>query len=178
MQFSCWKSTIPFVILDDGAVGRTGAQATGILAVHALILAHQPLKRPVVAWMLVELDQVPVVPRRRRHRLVGVVEGRLLERHVVPFDAGDFARLTTDARGDVDVLADLVFALDAATRHAARMSRDRLDLKGSGTACQALSSFTRKPLNSGVYAFGSTIVGDSKFALVRAVRPASSAMPR
>src|SRR5262249_7480160 len=49
-------------VLDDGAVRRTGAQAPGILAVHALVLAHQPHQRSVVALMLVKLDQVPVVP--------------------------------------------------------------------------------------------------------------------
>src|SRR5438105_8221428 len=43
---------------------------------------------------------------------------------------------------------------------------------------QAFSSFTRNPLNSGVYALGSIAAGDSAFAKVRAVLPASSAMPR
>src|SRR5207247_1471079 len=35
-------------VLDDGAVGRACAQAAGILAVHALVLAHQPHQGPVV----------------------------------------------------------------------------------------------------------------------------------
>src|ERR1051326_9068081 len=42
----------------------------------------------------------------------------------------------------------------------------------------ALSIFTRKPLNSGVYAFGSIAAGDKLFAGVSPVRPLSSAMPR
>src|SRR5262249_11401041 len=144
-------------VLDDGAVGRARAQAPRVLAVHALVLAHQPHQRTPVRLMLVKLDQVPVVPCRVRHRLVRVVERRLLEGHVVPLDARDLARLAADARRDVDVLADLVLALDARARHAARVAGDRLDLKGAGRHAQAPSSmafsiFTRKPLNSGVYA--------------------------
>ena len=38
----------------------------------------------------------------------------------------------------------------------------------------AFSSFTRKPLNSGVYAFGSVTVGDSRFTMLRGTFPASS----
>src|SRR5205814_4570440 len=56
-------------VLNDGAVGGARAQAAGILAVHALVLAHEPHQRPVVARLFVELDQVPVIPGRRRHRL-------------------------------------------------------------------------------------------------------------
>src|ERR1043165_8255800 len=97
-------------VLDDRAVGRARAQAARILAVHALILAHQPLQHAVLALVLVELDQVPEIPLRFRHRLIGVVEGRRLEWIAVPFDARDFARLAADAGGDVDVLADLLFA--------------------------------------------------------------------
>src|SRR2546422_7942196 len=119
-------------VLDDGAVGGTRAQTSRILAVHALVLAHQPLQRAIVVLMFVEFDQVPVVPRRRRHRLVRVVERRLLERHVVPLDARDLARLAPDARRHVDVLAHLFFALDAAARHAAGMSGDSFDLKNAG----------------------------------------------
>src|SRR2546426_3631185 len=40
------------------------------------------------------------------------------------------------------------------------------------------SSFTKNPLNSGVYALGSITVGDRRLTDVSAVRPASSAMPR
>src|SRR5262245_7156375 len=106
-------------VLHDGAIGGTRAQAPRILAVHALVLAHQPHEPAVAALVLVELDQVPVIPRRRRHGLVRVVERRLLERHVVPLDARDLAGLAADARRHVDVLADVLFALDAASRHAA-----------------------------------------------------------
>src|SRR5262245_12497526 len=106
-------------VLDDGAVGRARAKTSRVLAVHALVLAHRPHHRAVVARMLVELDQVPEVPRRRRHRLIRVVEGRLRERHVVPFDTRDLARLAADARRDVDVLAHLLFTVRAGARDCA-----------------------------------------------------------
>ena len=105
-------------VLDDGAVGRARAEAARVLAVHALVLAHEPHQRAVVALVLVELDQVPVVPRRRGHRLVGVVEGGLAERQVVPLDAGDLARLAADAGRHVDVLGRLPLP-------AARRGRER-----------------------------------------------------
>src|SRR5262249_1044125 len=88
-------------VLDDGAVGRTRAETAGILAVHALVFAHEPLQRAVVVLVFVELDQVPVVPRRGRHRLIRVVERGLLERHVVPLDTRDLACLAANARRHV-----------------------------------------------------------------------------
>ena len=61
-------------ILDDGGVGWACGQATRIGAVHALILAHQQHHGAVFALMFVELDQVPVIPCRLRHRLVAVIK--------------------------------------------------------------------------------------------------------
>ena len=85
--------------------------------------------------VFVELDQVPVVPCRRRHRLVRVVERRLAERHVVPLDTCDLARFAPDARRHVDVLADLFLALHSAARGAAG------DLTGaSGLICSVPSA--------------------------------------
>src|SRR3954469_16249655 len=107
----------PVGVLDDRPLRGTGAEAARILAVHALVLAHRPHQRAVVARMLVELDQVPVVPRRRRHRLIRVVERRLAERHVVPFDTRDLAGFAADTRGRVDVLAHLLFAVHTRARH-------------------------------------------------------------
>src|SRR5207247_11399773 len=107
----------------------TGAQAARIFAAHALVLAHEPLERSVLALVLVELDQIPEIPRRRRHRLIGVVECRLLERHVVPLDARDLAGLAADTRRDIDVLADFFLALNAGARHAAGMAGDLFALK-------------------------------------------------
>src|SRR5678816_3664215 len=60
-------------VFDDRAVGRTRTQAPRIFAVHTLILAHQP-HQVAVALVFNELNQVPIVPLRRGHRLVGVIE--------------------------------------------------------------------------------------------------------
>src|SRR2546423_1622384 len=54
-------------VLDNGGVSGTGAQAPGVFAVHALVLAHQPRECPVLPLVLVELDPVPAIPRLRRH---------------------------------------------------------------------------------------------------------------
>ena len=66
----------------------------------SLRISHS--ERAVFALVLVELDQVPVIPRRLRHGLVGVVEDGLAERHVVPLQTGDFAGLAADTGGRVD----------------------------------------------------------------------------
>src|ERR1019366_5544609 len=115
------------LVLHDGVIGGTCGQATGVGAVHALVLAHEPHEAAVGARTLVELDQVPVIPRRLRHGLVGVIEHRLAERQVVPLHAGDLAGLASDAGGGVDQLADPLLALRARARHGAGMTRDGLD---------------------------------------------------
>src|ERR1051325_4806248 len=141
-------------VLNNRAVGRAGDEAAGLGAVHALGFAHEPHQRARVL-VLDELDEVPVVPVGRGHRLVRVVEGRLAERVVVPLDAGHLASLAADAGRHVYVLADLDGALRAASGDGAGVGRDALYLVGSyvGHALpspQAFSNFTRKPLNSGV----------------------------
>src|SRR5208282_3208600 len=93
-------------VLDDGAVGRAGSEAAGVGAVHALIFAHEPLQGTVFAFVFVEEDQVPVVPARLRHGLVGVVEDGVAEGQVVPLHAGDFASFAADASGGVDEFGD------------------------------------------------------------------------
>jgi len=96
---------------------------------HALVLAHEPLERSVVGADLIELDQVPVVPIRVGHRLVGVVEHGGLERHVVPFHAGDFTGLAADAGGGVDQLAEFLLALRSFAGDGAGVARDSLHLQ-------------------------------------------------
>ena len=103
-------------VLNDGAVSRAGAQATGIGAVHALVFAHQPLNRAIPVLVLVELDQIPEIPARLRHRLVGVVECRRAKRHVVPLDARHLAGFAADAGCRIDQFADFVVALYVDTR--------------------------------------------------------------
>ncbi len=116
-------------VFDDGAVGWAGAEAAGIGAVHALILAHEPLDGAVGILVLIELDEVPEIPVGLRHGLVGVVEGGGLERHVVPFDTGDLASLAADASSGVDELADLEIALHAKALRRTSVARDLLCLK-------------------------------------------------
>src|ERR1035441_3647538 len=100
-------------VLHDGAVGGTSREAAGVGAVHALILAHQPLDRAVRILVLVELDEVPEIPARLGHRLVSIVEGGQGERQVVPLGAGYFARFAADAGGGVDQFADFEVAVHA-----------------------------------------------------------------
>src|SRR5664280_3024089 len=114
-------------VLHNGAIGRAGTQTSRIFAVHALVLAHEPREAAIVVLVFVELYEVPVVPVGVRHRLVGVIEVSRLERHVVPFDTGHFARFAADAGGGVDELAHLVLALRALAGDRSRMGRDLLD---------------------------------------------------
>src|SRR5437870_3657700 len=69
-------------VLHDRAVSRTGAQAAGIGAVHALVLAHQPLDGAVFALVLVELDEIPKAPRARARRRQDRKSTRLNSSHV------------------------------------------------------------------------------------------------
>src|SRR5712664_741792 len=100
-------------VLHDGPVGWTSRQAARVGAVHALILAHEPLDRAIRILVLIELDEVPEIPARLGHRLVGIIEGGRAERHVVPLDACYFAGFAADARGGVDQFADFEVALHA-----------------------------------------------------------------
>ena len=106
-------------ILHDGCVRRTRRQAARIFAVHALVFAHQQHHAAVFALVFVELDQVPVIPCRFRHRLVGVVERGFAERVTVPFQARHFARFAADARGRIHQLADLELAVQPGARDGA-----------------------------------------------------------
>jgi hypothetical protein len=98
-------------VLDNRAVCGTSLQASWLGAVHALVLAHEPLQTAIRLLVLVEEDQIPIVPAGFRHGLQSVVEGRLREGHVVPLDAGHFASLATDAGGGIDQFADGFFTL-------------------------------------------------------------------
>src|SRR5579862_5878349 len=135
-------------VLHDGAIGGTRAQTAGIGAVHALVFAHEPAEGTVCKFVLVETDQVVIIPGRIRHGLIRVVEGGLAERIAVPFEARHLAGFAANAGGDVDQFANTAafLALRAASGNRARMAGDRFDLQRT----HALSSFTRKPLNSGV----------------------------
>ena len=72
--------------------------------------------------MFVEEDQVPVIPARLRHGLIGIVEDGFAEWQVVPLHAGDFAGFTADASGCVDEFANGEFALRVFAGNGAGMS--------------------------------------------------------
>lgn len=108
-------------VLHDGAVGGTCRQTARIFAVHALIFAHQQHHAAVGALVFIEFDQVPVIPRRFRHGLVGVVKSRLAERVTVPFQARHFARFAPNARGGIHQLANLKFPVQPGARNASRV---------------------------------------------------------
>ena len=135
--------------------------------------------------MLVELDQVPVVPLRRRHRLIGVVEGRFAERMIVPFDAGHLAGLAADAGRDVDVLADFLLALRALAGHGPGMGRDFLNLKCSaGLLISCASVLSLFELHQEALELRRVGIGIDRrrrqvdSPVISAVLPSSSAMPR
>ena len=103
-------------------------EAAGIGAVHALILAHEPLDGAVGILVLIELDEVPEMVAGLGHCLVGVVEGGGSEGQVVPLDAGDFAGFASDAGGGVDQLADLEVALHGEAGRGIGVARDHYGL--------------------------------------------------
>jgi hypothetical protein len=67
--------------------------------------------------MLVEENQIPIVPAGIRHRLIGVIKRGRRKRYVVPFDAGHFASLAAYAGGGVDELANGFRALGVFSGH-------------------------------------------------------------
>src|SRR3989440_170557 len=141
--------TTLFRSLNNRPVRRARAQATRIGAVHTLVFAQQPHQAARVL-VLDELDEVPVVPVGRGHRLVRVVKRRLAERVIVPLDAGHLARLTADAGRHVNVLADLDLALRTATGHGSGVGRDLLDLQCSLVA-HSFSIAERSRIDSLIY---------------------------
>src|SRR5580704_5786405 len=98
-------------ILNYSGVSRAGCETTWIGAVHALVFAHQQHHGAVAAFMLVELDQVPVIPRRLGHCLVGVIKSGFAEGVTVPFQASDFARFAANTGRCVYELANLEFTV-------------------------------------------------------------------
>src|SRR4029079_8176541 len=135
-------------------------------AVHALVLAHEPLERAVGLDVLAELDQVPIVPRRLWHGLVGVLKNGFAEGKIVPLQAGDFTGLASDAGGSVDQFGEARLPLRAFAGEGTGAAGDGLYAQVRAHA--SFSSVTRKPLNSGVYALGSMAAGESMLAGVSA----------
>ena len=79
-------------ILHDGAVSRTGAKTSRVGTMQAAILAHQPTESAVVGNMLIEADQVVIIPFQIWHGLVGIIKNRFPKRIAIPLKTSDFAR--------------------------------------------------------------------------------------
>src|SRR6266403_70702 len=108
--------------------------------------------RLVFGFIFVEENQVPVITPRLRHGLIGIVENGFAERQVVPLHARHFARFAANAGGGVDEFADFIFALRVLAGNGPRVTGNSLDAQYflAHGILYAFSSFTRKPLNSGV----------------------------
>ncbi len=102
------------------------ARQPGVGAVHALVLAHQPVQRAVLL-VLAEPDQVPDVRRHVGQRLVGPHLHGGFRRQIVPLLAGHLAGLAADARRGVDELGDRRHDADA--RRGRRRRRDAQELE-------------------------------------------------
>ena len=151
----------PVLILNDGAGSGAGLEAPRVLAVHALVLAHQPRHR-VAQRALVEADQVPEVGLGLRHRLVRADLPGLDHLEVIPFLAGHLARFAADTRRGIDELGDDGDLADAGPA-SPEGSRGPADLEALG-GHYAFSSLTRNVLNSGVQVLPSMAEGVRKFA--------------
>src|SRR3981081_1423953 len=94
-------------VLNDRARRRAGLQATGIFAVHAAVLADQPLEVALRILVLGEAHQRP----RGLAQIVRVVivtgAGPDIVAQVVPFHASTLTGLAADTLGRVDEFRDL-----------------------------------------------------------------------
>src|SRR5262249_2975763 len=133
-------------------VRGTSFQAARLGAMHALVLAHEPLQT-IFGLDLIEPDQVPEVPCRVRHGLIVVGKSGVAELVAIPLKTRDLAGFAADAGGGIHQFADVVVPRDAAARCSTAVTGDRFYFQCSiahGVSPQAFSIFTRKPLNSGV----------------------------
>ncbi|MCY1359427.1 hypothetical protein D9M69_459980 [compost metagenome] len=88
-------------VLDDGAGARAGRQAARVVAVHAAVLADQPLQLARLGLVLGEAHEGPGIGREVRRVVVGAVVLADLVTQVVPFRARHLAGLAADALGHV-----------------------------------------------------------------------------
>ena len=91
--------------------------------------------------MFVEEDQVPIIPARLRHGLVGIVENGGRKGHIVPLDARNLASFAADAGGGVNQFANDVLALGAFARDRSGVAGNFLDAQRSLAHGAALLNF-------------------------------------
>src|SRR5215475_8002158 len=188
-------------VLHDRPGRRAGLEAARIPAMHAAVLADQPLE--VLGLGIDPLGEAHHRPACRRE-IGGIVvdpdvHAHLLV-HVVPFEAGDLAGLTADAFRGVDELRHLGLPLrrrrDGRSRATDEVPFSELRRNGLdrwirkwwkhrrlpyATGPEMGSISTRNALNSGVSELASPTKGVSEFGpnpfLVTPVKPQWSGMP-
>jgi len=116
-------------ILHDCAVSRTRREAPGIGTVHALVFTHQPAELAIRGGVLIEANQVPIVPSRIGHGLVRIVKGCRMEWIAVPFEACNLTGFAADARSRVHQLANVVVPRHVPAWNSSGVTRDCLDLE-------------------------------------------------
>ena len=98
-------------VLHDGARRRACLQATRILAMHAAVLADQPLQVALFVFPFGEPHQRPDAGIQVHGIVVGSLEIAHLGPQVVPLHAGRLARLAADAAADVDQLGHFLLVV-------------------------------------------------------------------
>src|ERR1700674_5641047 len=93
-------------VLPDRARRRPGFQAPGIRAVHAAVLADQPLEIALGVLVFGKAHQCPRLGAEIARVVVHTDVAADLVAQVVPFHARDLACLAADALGRVDELGD------------------------------------------------------------------------
>ena len=144
-------------VLNDRSRRRAGLEAARVRAVHAAVLADQPLEVATAGVLVLgELHHRPGFGGEVDRVVVGPVAGADFVAQVVPFRTRHLAGLAADALGGVDQF-----------RHFADLA-DRRPLGGRGGAGNhvlsshhAFSTLTRNDLNSGVWVLASPTNGVS-----------------
>ena len=95
-------------MLHDCARRRTCLEAAGVLAVHAAVLADQPLQIALLILPFGEPHHRPCAGIQIERIVVGPLEIADLAAKVVPLHAGGLARLAADAARHVDQLCDFL----------------------------------------------------------------------
>jgi hypothetical protein len=94
-------------VLHDGAGLGAGLQAARVFAVHAAVLADQPLQLALLVDILVKAHQRPALGREIARVVVDAEVLAHIVAQIVPFAAGHLAGLAANADADVDEFGDL-----------------------------------------------------------------------
>src|SRR5438067_6207174 len=161
-------------VLHDGAGRRARLQASRIRAMHAAVLADQPLEIPLGILVLRKTHHRPGRVGQVGRVVIYTDVGADLVAKIVPLHAGDLAGLAADAFGGVDELRDRAYGRLANAGLRCRGSRAADDVQGL-QGHQTFSTLTRNDLNSGVCELPSPTTGVSVLArkpgLARPVKP-------